>query len=158
MRRRLWSAAVGMLTLSALACGGADDTGGDMGTPDTTAATQPPAATPPAGGTPPAGAAQLPEGVTQEMVTAGQQIFQGAGICITCHGPDAKGTPLAPDLTDQTWINIDGSYESIVQLVTTGVPQPVEHPSPMPPKGGSQITDQQVREVAAYVYSLSHGG
>src|SRR5690606_20923693 len=133
MRRRLWSAAVGVLTISALACGGGDDAGGDMGTPDTSA--QPPAATPPAGGT--GGMAQLPEGVTQEMVTAGQQVFQGAGICITCHGPDAKGTPLAPDLTDQTWINIDGSYESIVQLVTNGVPQPVEHPSPMPPKGGS---------------------
>src|SRR5690606_26526605 len=111
---------------------------------------------PPAGGT--GGMAQLPEGVTQEMVTAGQQVFQGAGICITCHGPDAKGTPLAPDLTDQTRINIDGSYDAIVQLVTNGVPQPVEHPSPMPPKGGSQITDEQVRQVAAYVYSLSHGG
>lgn len=154
MRRRLWSAAVGVLTISALACGGGDDAGGDMGTPDTSA--QPPAATPPAGGT--GGMAQLPEGVTQEMVTAGQQVFQGAGICITCHGPDAKGTPLAPDLTDQTWINIDGSYDAIVQLVTNGVPQPVEHPSPMPPKGGSQITDEQVRQVAAYVYSLSHGG
>lgn len=157
MRSRLWSAAVGVLTVSALACGGGDDTG-DAGTPDTTSATQPPAATTPPAGTPPAGAAQLPEGVTPEMVTAGQQVFQGEGICITCHGPDATGTPLAPNLTDQTWINIDGSYDAIVQLVTNGVPQPVEHPSPMPAKGGSQITDQQVREVAAYVYSLSHGG
>ena len=26
----------------------------------------------------------------------------------------------------------------------------------MPPKGGSTITDEQVKEVAAYVYSLSH--
>lgn len=154
MRRRLWSAAVGMLTLSALACGGGDDTG-DTGAPDTMSAT-PPAATPPAG-TPPAGA-QLPEGVTQEMVTAGQQIFAGVGICMTCHGPDATGTPLAPNLTDQTWINIDGSYDQIVQLVTTGVPQPVEHPSPMPPMGGAQLTEQQIREVAAYVYTLSHGG
>jgi mono/diheme cytochrome c family protein len=157
MRRRLWSAAVGVLTVSALACGGGDDAG-DMDTPDTTSAAQPPAATTPPAGTPPAGTAQLPEGVTQEMVTAGQQVFQGAGICITCHGPDATGTPLAPNLTDQTWINIDGSYDAIVQLVTNGVPQPVEHPSPMPPKGGSQITDQQIREVAAYVYTLSHGG
>jgi mono/diheme cytochrome c family protein len=144
-----------MLTLSALACGGGDDTG-DTGAPDTMSAT-PPAATPPAG-TPPAGGAQLPEGVTPEMVTAGQQIFAGVGICMTCHGPDATGTPLAPNLTDQTWINVDGSYEQIVQLVTTGVPQPVEHPSPMPPMGGAQLTEQQIREVAAYVYSLSHGG
>jgi mono/diheme cytochrome c family protein len=26
----------------------------------------------------------------------------------------------------------------------------------MPPKGGSTITDDQVKAVAAYVYSLSH--
>jgi cytochrome c5 len=26
----------------------------------------------------------------------------------------------------------------------------------MPPKGGSSITDDQVKAVAAYVYSLSH--
>jgi mono/diheme cytochrome c family protein len=26
----------------------------------------------------------------------------------------------------------------------------------MPPKGGSQITDDEVKAVAAYVYSLSH--
>jgi hypothetical protein len=27
---------------------------------------------------------------------------------------------------------------------------------PMPPRGGSSITDEEVKAVAAYVYSLSH--
>jgi len=28
----------------------------------------------------------------------------------------------------------------------------------MPPMGGAQLTDEQVRAVAAYVYAISHGG
>jgi mono/diheme cytochrome c family protein len=40
--------------------------------------------------------------------------------------------------------------------VTNGVPQPKEHPAPMPPKGGAQLSDDQVKAVAAYVYSLGH--
>jgi mono/diheme cytochrome c family protein len=78
------------------------------------------------------------------------------GTCTACHGQDAKGTAVAPDLTDNQWINGDGSYDFIVHTVTTGVPQPKQHPAPMPPKGGATLSDQQVKAVAAYVYSLSH--
>lgn len=100
----------------------------------------------------------LPEGVTMQMVQQGEEIFTGVGNCYTCHGMDGTGTQLAPDMTDDEWINIDGSYEQIVQLVNVGVPQPVEHPSPMPPMGGAQLTDEQVRAVSAYVYALSRSG
>ena len=68
------------------------------------------------------------------------------------------GGPLAPDLTDDVWLNIDGSYESIVQNIMTGVPEPKEHPGLMLPKGGAPITDEQVRAVGAYVWTLSNGG
>jgi mono/diheme cytochrome c family protein len=100
---------------------------------------------------------QLPEGVTPEMVAHGEQIFTGAGICYTCHMAGGVGGPLAPNLTDSVWINIDGSYPAIVQLVTTGVPEPKEHQGLMLPKGGTNISDDDVRAVAAYVWSLSHG-
>jgi len=115
---------------------------------------------PPTGGMAPrVDASMLPEGVTQEMIDAGQQIFVQAGFCFTCHGEGASGSQLAPDLTDGTWINVEaGDYEEIVQLVTSGVPEPVEFEAPMPPRGGAQLTDEQVRQVAAYVWSLSHGG
>ena len=63
---------------------------------------------------------------------------------------------MAPDLTDQQWINGDGSYDFIVNTITDGVPQPKQHPAPMPPKGGATLTDDQVKAVAAYEYSLSH--
>ncbi len=94
--------------------------------------------------------------INDEMVKQGRAIFSGPGLCHSCHGPDAKGTALAPDLTDDSWLDIDGSYASIAKLVTTGVPSPKQHPAPMPPKGGSSISADQVCQVAAYVYSLSH--
>ncbi|MGH7503928.1 MAG: c-type cytochrome [Longimicrobiales bacterium] len=97
---------------------------------------------------------KLPEGVTQAMVEEGKTIFHGPGLCLTCHGQDATGTPVAPSLTDTTWLNVDGSYEAIINLINTGVPQPKEGMMPMLAKGGSEITEEQVRAVAAYVWSL----
>lgn len=99
--------------------------------------------------------ALLPEGVTTEMVQEGQSIFHGAGICYTCHTQGGQGGPLAPDLTDEAWLNVDGEYESIVELVIAGVPQPVEYPGQMQPRAGMPLSDDQVRAVAAYVFALS---
>lgn len=103
-------------------------------------------------------AMDLPEGVTAAMVAEGETIFAGAGICFTCHLQGGVGGPLAPDLTDDVWLNIDGSYESIVQNIMTGVPEPKEHPGLMLPKGGAPLTDDQVNAVGAYVWTLSNGG
>jgi mono/diheme cytochrome c family protein len=103
--------------------------------------------------------AQAPAGVTPAAIAQGDSIFHGqlaSGTCTACHGQDAKGTAVGPDLTDTLWLNCDGSYQFIVSTVTTGVPQPKQHPAPMPPKGGATLTDDQVKAVAAYVYSLSH--
>jgi len=129
--------------------------GGEGGAP---AAEQP--AAEPSAPAPAAAAMELdfPEGVTAEMVTAGEAIFTGAGICFTCHMPGGVGGPLAPNLTDHEWINNDGTFEAIVQTVITGVPEPEQHSGIMLPKGGTAITDEDVRAVAAYVWSLSQGG
>lgn len=99
--------------------------------------------------------AALPEGVTVEMVEEGKTLFEGGGICYTCHMADGMGGPLAPDLTDSEWINVDGEYSSIVELVKTGVAQPIEHPGAMLPRAGMPLTDDQVAAVAAYAYMLS---
>jgi mono/diheme cytochrome c family protein len=102
----------------------------------------------------PAGGAPTPQ-----QVALGDSIFHGlagGGTCSACHGQDAKGTAVAPDLTDGAWINGDGSYQFIVTTVTNGVPSPKQHPAPMPPKGGAALSDDQVKAVAAFVYSLSH--
>ncbi len=102
-------------------------------------------------------ASKLPEGVTMEMVKQGAEVYSGAGLCGACHGPEAKGVPnLGSDLTDAEWVSGDGSYETILDAILKGVPaEKTSSGSPMPPRGGSKITDEQVRAVAAYVYTLS---
>jgi mono/diheme cytochrome c family protein len=93
---------------------------------------------------------------TAKQIEDGKKIFTGKGNCYTCHNTDGKGTPLAPDLTDTTWINIDGSWAAIEGLVKTGVPKPKEHPAPMPAMGGASLNADELKAVAAYVWSLSH--
>ena len=156
MRGRQWKA-FAMATVAAMAvsaCGGGDapdDTTDGMATDTGTAAQgqqQGQAQAP----------ANLPEGVTAQQYQQGQELFTGSGGCVACHGPDATGTQLAPDLTDGEWINISGpNVEEIVQLIQTGVPQPVEHPGPMPPMGGASLSDEQVQALAAYVATIGQG-
>lgn len=100
---------------------------------------------------------ELPEGVTPAMVEEGKAIFSGAGICVSCHGPKGEGIPnLGANLTDDEWLHSDGSYPAIVQSIMNGVTaQESSSGVPMPPKGGTAITDDQVRAVAAYVWTLS---
>ncbi|HEX2189021.1 MAG TPA: c-type cytochrome [Longimicrobiaceae bacterium] len=102
----------------------------------------------------PAGVA-LPQGVTAEMVGEGRRLF--GTTCVVCHGPDARGTQLAPSLRDGEWLNVSGDFGEIERLIHTGVPEPEEHPVPMPPDGGGVFTAEQVRSLAAYVYSLGQG-
>lgn len=151
---RHWKA-LAMATVAAMmisACAGdegAEDTVGDTGADTAAVAPQP------AGGQM---AADLPEGVTQEQFDQGRQLFTGQGGCVACHGPQAKGTQLAPDLTDSEWLNVSGrNYDEIVQLIKDGVPQPEEHPGPMPPMGGANLSDDQVNSLAAYVVGISQG-
>lgn len=85
----------------------------------------------------------------------GKAIFQGKGLCFACHGQDAKGTPLAPNLTDAEWLNIDGTLPAIIALIEKGVPKPLKHPAPMPPMGGAKLSRQEIEAVAAYVKELN---
>jgi mono/diheme cytochrome c family protein len=138
-----------LIILALAACGG------DNGPPATEDA-------PPQPGTPaaeevPALTMDLPAGVTAAMVARGQQVFEGAGICYTCHMQGGVGGPLGPNLTDDQWINTDGSFDGIVNVVLNGVTQPLEHPGIMLPRGGTNISDEDVRAVSAYVWTLSRG-
>lgn len=100
---------------------------------------------------------ELPEGVTVAMIEEGKGIYSGAGICMSCHGPAGEGIPnLGANLTDDEWLHIDGSYESIIYNIMNGVTaQESSSGVPMPAKGGTAITDDQVKAVAAYVWTLS---
>jgi glucose/arabinose dehydrogenase/mono/diheme cytochrome c family protein len=101
----------------------------------------------------------VPKGATHEMVALGDRIYHGqvgGATCTGCHGADATGTPLAPDLTDTKWLWSDGSYSGIAKTITSGVPQPKEYRSAMPPMGGAQLSTDQVSALAAYIWGLSH--
>ena len=121
-------------------------------------------AKPPEGTHPDAGAAttaNLPvaEGATPAMVALGRRIYRGeigGAACAGCHGANATGTPLGPNLTSRNWLWSDGSYPGILKTIREGVPNPKEYRSPMPPMGGAQLTSDQLAAVAAYVWALSH--
>ena len=87
--------------------------------------------------------------------TSGKAIFTGKGICHVCHGPDAKGTPLAPNLTDAEWLNGDGSEKMLIATIKAGVASPKKHPAPMPPMGGTQLTDREILSLARYILTLA---
>jgi mono/diheme cytochrome c family protein len=120
-------------------------------------------AKPPEGTHPDAGAAaanlRVPNGATKEMVALGERIYRGqigGASCAGCHGAAGTGTTLGPNLTDTQWLWGDGSYRSIAKTITTGVPEPKQYRSPMPPMGGAELSSDQVSAVAAYVWGLSH--
>jgi mono/diheme cytochrome c family protein len=100
---------------------------------------------------------ELPEGVTMAMIEEGKTLFGGAGICMSCHGAEGQGVPnLGANLTDDEWVHSDGGYEGIVATVMNGVTADASSSGvPMPAKGGTSITDDQVRAVSAYVWTLS---
>ena len=140
----------GLLTALILGCG-SDQAEESPGAGDSD---QPPAAAQtPDGGD--ASDLDLPEGVTAAMVAQGKTVFEGTGTCFACHGTTGEGTPIAPNLTDDEWLHVDGSYLQLVEITDTGVQETKEFPGLMMPRGGSGMSDEDLRAVAAYVWSLS---
>jgi glucose/arabinose dehydrogenase/mono/diheme cytochrome c family protein len=121
-------------------------------------------ATPPEGIHPNAGSATtgpVPPGATARMVAVGERIFRGevgGAPCAGCHGINGAGSPVGPNLTRGKWIWGDGSLKAIKTTINNGVPKPKNFPGAMPPKGGAQLTPEQVDAVAAYVWSIGHAG
>jgi cbb3-type cytochrome c oxidase subunit III len=95
-------------------------------------------------------------GYSADLVTKGDSIFHGSGNCYACHGSKAEGL-VGPNLTDAEWIHGKGSYDEIVAQIKHGVPKAESKSGiEMPPMGGAALSDDDVKAVAAYVYSLSH--
>lgn len=102
-----------------------------------------------------AAAAQLPSGVTAAMVAQGKELYESTGLCMACHGMDGKGG-IGPDLTDQVLLHPDGSVDSIAVQLIRGIPEAEAKTGiPMPPRAGTGLDDNELRAVAAYVWTLS---
>ncbi len=82
------------------------------------------------------------------LIEAGRARFV---LCAACHGADAKGNQAigAPNLSDDIWL-YGGSEATVRQTVTYG-----RH-GQMP--SHRWLGEDRIRLLAAYVYSLSHGG
>jgi hypothetical protein len=164
------------------ACGGGGDGGGggsETGAGGASAgAPPPPADTAPAANPAPApaadtGAAKSADtgkaaaaggkgggGGDAKLIALGDSIFHGqaaGATCYVCHGQDAHGSAVAPNLTDGEWLNNNGTLAGITGTIKSGVPQPKKAPAPMPPMGGASLSDDQVKAVATYVHSLGGG-
>jgi glucose/arabinose dehydrogenase/mono/diheme cytochrome c family protein len=120
-------------------------------------------ARPPEGTHPDAGSAtaglNAPAGATPAMVALGERVYHGqvgGATCSGCHGSDAKGSPLGPDLTANKWLWSNGSYAGITATIAGGVAQPKRYRSPMPAMGGAQLSSDQVMAVSAYIWALNH--
>jgi mono/diheme cytochrome c family protein len=101
----------------------------------------------------PSGAAA---GYSPELVAKGDALFHASGNCYACHGSNGEGL-VGPNLTDAEWIHSKGGYDEIVAQINHGVPKEESKSGiVMPPKGGATLSDDDVKAIAAYVYSLSH--
>ena len=81
----------------------------------------------------------------------GAELFGGVAGCYDCHAADGKGDSAigAPNLTDRITLYGDGSRESLSMSIAYG-----RHG--MCPAWATRISAAGIREVALFVYSLSH--
>lgn len=96
------------------------------------------------------------ETLMQTVRLTGRQLF--GDNCAACHGRDGTGGTHYPDLTDDDWL-WGGEPEMIEQTMRVGIntAHPETRFAQMPAFGHEQMLDStQVRNVAAYVYSLTN--
>jgi mono/diheme cytochrome c family protein len=95
--------------------------------------------------------------VTDSAVARGQEVFHGTGNCSACHGVAGVGTDSGPPLAQGVWLHGPDSYEGILERVVHGIPRSYStRDIAMPMRGWNALSDTQVRDVAAYVWSISH--
>jgi mono/diheme cytochrome c family protein len=119
----------------------------------------PPEGIHPDAGRPEPASLPVPPGATTDQVALGDRIFHGEaanGTCSGCHGSDAKGSSVGPNLTAGTWIWGDGSLKAITDTITKGVPGPKAYTGVMPPMGGADLSPSDVAAVGAYVWAVGH--
>lgn len=98
-----------------------------------------------------------PPEVTDSAVARGQALYEGAGNCAACHGTAGVGTGSGPPLAQGVWLHGEDSFAGIVQRVVHGIPREVStRDIAMPMRGWTTLTDGEVRDVAAYVWVISH--
>lgn len=99
-----------------------------------------------------------PAQVTDSAIARGERLFHGSASCSTCHGVAGAGTDSAPALSQGVWMHGPDTFEGILTRVLHGVPKAYStRDVAMPMRGWTTMSDEQARDVAAYVWQISHG-
>jgi mono/diheme cytochrome c family protein len=95
--------------------------------------------------------------VTDSAVARGRALFHGSANCVACHGVEGAGTDSGPALAQGVWLHGPDTFEGILDRVVHGVPESYSTRGlAMPMRGWNQLSDTQARDVAAYVWEVSH--
>jgi mono/diheme cytochrome c family protein len=99
----------------------------------------------------------LPAGITLDAIRAGDSLFHGKGHCFACHGADATGLPDAGSALTMGLNFVPTELGPIDSVIAGGIPEAVARSAiGMPPRGGkSNLTPDETREIAAYVWAIS---
>ncbi len=94
---------------------------------------------------------------TAAQLAKGKSLYEGKGLCATCHGTKGEGV-LGPTLAlhgGKGWLHTKGTLPEVIALITAGVPiEQAKGTTAMPPKGGSRLTEAEIALVARYVLEL----
>jgi mono/diheme cytochrome c family protein len=91
-----------------------------------------------------------------ERVARGRLLFEGKGLCFSCHGKDGEGM-LGPTtrLAGRPLVHAKPTVASVAQLIKSGVDSAHSTSGQaMPARGGSRLSDADVDAVAQYVLEL----
>ena len=106
-------------------------------------------------------AQRTPEGrpseATDSAIDRGRALFHGSAGCAACHGEKALYTDVAPPLSGALRLNGPGTYTWLIEHITRGVPaHRTMSGLAMPMRGWSNMSDDEIRAVAAYVWAVTH--
>jgi mono/diheme cytochrome c family protein len=92
------------------------------------------------------------------LIALGDSLFNN-GTCARCHGQGGVNGRNGPDLTSDGWNQSDGSLDGIFQTIFWGVRRrdfsDTSRRFEMNPQGGMSLSWDELRAVAAYVWSLN---
>ncbi len=98
-----------------------------------------------------------PSQVNDSTVARGRELFHGTANCAACHGPAGVGTDSGPALAQGVWMHGPDSFDGILARVVHGIPRDLStRGTAMPMRGWNTMTDAEARDVAAYVWTISH--
>ena len=107
-----------------------------------------------------------PSQVTDSAVARGRELFHGSANCSACHGLAGVGTDSGAALAQGIWMHGEDSYDGILSRVVHGIPKDLSTRNTAmlrvisnmaeAMRGWSSLSDTQARDVAAYVWTISH--